>query len=154
MKIIETKIQKRFADIDMFRHVNNIHQQAYFDLGKTDYYHSVLSLDALIHNPTLVIVSVKSDFLAQVRYEDDIVVRSWVDRVGDKSITLRQQIVALGSGRNADGDIAAAHASQPPGAAVPGEVVCTESTSVLVCFDLPTQRAIPVPAAWRAAVGL
>ena len=131
-KIIETKIQKRFADIDMFRHVNNIHQQAYLDLGKTDYYHSVLELDALIHNPTLVIVSAKTDFVGQVRYEDDIVVRSWVERVGTKSITLRQQIVAL------HGDA--------------GETVCTENESVLVCFDLRAQQTLEIPAAWRDAI--
>jgi YbgC/YbaW family acyl-CoA thioester hydrolase len=118
----------------MFRHVNNVHQQQYLDLGKTDYYHNVLSLDALIHNPTLVIVSVKTDFVGQVRYEDDIVVRTWVERVGGKSITLRQQIVALSAG----------------GASK--ETICTESESVLVCFDLPTQTAIDLPAAWRERV--
>ena len=134
-QIIETKIQKRFADIDMFRHVNNIHQQAYLDLGKTDYYHGVLQLDALIHNPTLVIVSSKTDFVGQVRYEDDIVVRSWVERVGTKSITLRQQIVAL------HGDGAA-------------ETVCTENESVLVCFDLRTQQTLEIPAAWRDRINL
>ena len=126
-KIIETKIQKRFADIDMFRHVNNVHQQAYLDLGKTDYYHSVLSLDALVHNPTLMIVSVKTDFAGQVRYEDDVTVRTWVERVGTKSITLRQQIMS-------------------------GEAVCTESESILVCFDLRTQQTIEVPAAWRERI--
>ncbi len=126
-KIIETKIQKRFADIDMFRHVNNVHQQAYLDLGKTDYYHSVLSLDALVHNPTLMIVSTKTDFAGQVRYEDDVTVRTWVERVGTKSITLRQQIMS-------------------------GEAVCTESESILVCFDLRTQQTIEVPAAWRERI--
>ncbi len=133
MKVIETKIQKRFADIDMFRHVNNIHQQAYLDLGKTDYYHNVLQLDALIHNPTLVIVSAKTDFLCQVRYEDEIVVRSWVERIGTKSITLRQQIVAL----TADGT----------------ETVCTENESTLVCFDLKTQQTLPLPTPWRERIG-
>ncbi len=128
MKVIETKIQKRFADIDMFRHVNNIHQQAYLDLGKTDYYHNVLQLDALIHNPTLVIVSAKTDFLGQVRYEDDIVVRSWVERVGGKSITLRQQIVCSGEVR-------------------------TENESTLVCFDLKTQQTLPLPTPWRERIG-
>ncbi len=127
MKVIETRIQKRFADIDMFRHVNNIHQQAYLDLGKTDYYHGVLQLDALIHNPTLVIVSARTDFIGQVRYEDDIVVRSWVERVGTKSITLRQQIVCGGEVR-------------------------TESESVLVCFDLRTQQTLEIPGAWREAI--
>ena len=128
MKVIETKIQKRFADIDMFRHVNNVHQQAYLDLGKTDYYHSVLQLDALIHNPTLVIASSRTDFVGQVRYEDDIVVRTWVERVGGKSITLRQQIVGSGG------------------------TVCTENESVLVCFDLHTQQTLELPEPWRERI--
>ncbi len=118
----------------MFRHVNNVHQQAYLDLGKTDYYHSVLSLDALVHNPTLMIVSTKTDFAGQVRYEDDVVVRTWVERVGTKSITLRQQIVTF----PAEGGTA--------------ETICTESESVLVCFDLRTQQTIEVPAAWRERI--
>ena len=135
-KIVETKIQKRFADIDMFRHVNNVHQQQYLDLGKTDYYRSVLALDALIHNPTLVIVSAKTDFTDQVRYEDDIVVRTWVERVGSKSITLRQQIVRLGTG----------------GVRAATETVCTDSESVLVCFDLATQQTLELPAEWRERI--
>ncbi len=139
-KIIETRIQKRFADIDMFRHVNNVHQQAYLDLGKTDYYHRVLQLDALVHNPTLVIVSVKTDFVGQVRYEDDLVVRSWVERVGAKSITLRQQIVCGERGTD--------------GTANGGEVVLTESESVLVCFDLRAQRTLEIPEVWREAINL
>jgi acyl-CoA thioester hydrolase len=149
-KVIETKIQKRFADIDMFRHVNNIHQQQYLDLGKTDYYHRVLALDPLLDNPTLMIVSVKSDFGAQVRYEDDIVVRTWVERIGTKSITLRQQIVALG--RNADGADDVACAVLPAEAVCQAETICTECESVLVCFDLRTQQTLEVPAAWRERI--
>jgi acyl-CoA thioester hydrolase len=132
-KIFETKIQKRFADIDMFRHVNNIHQQAYLDLGKTDFYRDVLSLDSLMRNPTLVIVSIKTDFVSQVRYEDDITVRTWVERLGEKSITLRQQIVAGAACR---------------------ERVCTESESVLACFDIGAQTSVPIPPAWRERIGL
>jgi acyl-CoA thioester hydrolase len=134
MKIIETKIQQRFADIDMFRHVNNIHQQAYLDLGKTDYYRTVLSLDALVDSPTLVIASVKSDFIDQVRYGADVVVRSWVERIGTKSITLRQQIVTREN------------------APAPAETICTESESVLVCFDMAAQAAVEIPAAWREGI--
>jgi acyl-CoA thioester hydrolase len=129
-KIIETKIQKRFADIDMFRHVNNVHQQAYLDVGKTDYYRTVLALDAILHNPTLVIVSSRTDFVGQVRYEDEITVRSWVERLGVSSITLHQQIVCVAPGSTE-------------------ERVCTENESVLVCFDLSTQSTLEIPALWR-----
>jgi acyl-CoA thioester hydrolase len=124
----------------MFRHVNNVHQQEYLDVGKTDYYHRVLQFDALIHNPTLMIVSTKSDFIEQVRYEDDTVVRTRVERVGTKSITIRQQIVCVGT------DIGA-------GAGANDEKICTESESTLVCFDLRTQQTLEVPAGWRERIG-
>jgi acyl-CoA thioester hydrolase len=149
MKVIETRIQKRFADIDMFRHVNNIHQQQYLDLGKTDYYRRVLELDALLHDPTLVIVSVKTDFVGQVRYEDEIMVRTWVERVGSKSITLRQQIVCMGAGGVSSSGETGAGAKTDAGSESVPETVLTESESVLVAFDLSTQSTVEVSTLWR-----
>lgn len=35
--MIETKIQMRFADVDMLGHVNNVNQQHYFDLAKATF---------------------------------------------------------------------------------------------------------------------
>ena len=67
--MIETKIQMRFADVDMLGHVNNVNQQHYFDLVKSDFFRRVLGM------------------------EDPIVVTTCVDRIGHKSFTLRQQIV-------------------------------------------------------------
>ena len=77
----ETKIQMRFADIDMLGHVNNVNQQHYFDLGKSDFFRRVLGLKPVW----------KSE--GQIRMEDPIVVTTCVDRIGHKSFTLRQQIV-------------------------------------------------------------
>ena len=34
-RVLETPVQKRFSDLDPFRHVNNVAQQSYFDVGKT-----------------------------------------------------------------------------------------------------------------------
>ena len=42
--MIETKIQMRFADVDMLGHVNNVNQQHYFDLGKSDFFRRVLGM--------------------------------------------------------------------------------------------------------------
>lgn len=134
-KVIETPIQKRFADIDVFRHVNNVHQQEYLDLGKEDYYHRVLGLEALTDSPTLVIVSVKNDFSEQIRYDNDIFVRTRVEGIGTKSVTLRQQIVLRG---DADHE----------------EKVCTESETVMVVFDRNTQQTLEFPDEWRAKITL
>lgn len=144
-KIIETKIQKRFADVDIFGHVNNVHQQEYLDVGKTDYYRSVLELDALADAPTLMIVSVKTDFSGQVRFEDEVSVRTWVESVGTKSITLGQQIVI----RRVSADSSGLSCASVPAAT---EKICTESRSVLVCFDRGSQQTLAVPDEWRARI--
>lgn len=132
-KIIETKIQKRFADIDVFRHVNNVRQQEYLDLGKTDYYAQVIASDVFADRVALMVVLVKSDFLAQVRYEQETYVKTSVRKIGTKSITLHQQIVT----RAADGS----------------ETVCTDSESVLVAFDRRDQISVEIPQAWREKIG-
>ncbi|MDR2890334.1 MAG: acyl-CoA thioesterase [Alistipes sp.] len=157
MKVIETPIQTRFSDIDMFRHVNNVRQTEYLDLGKMDYYRRVVGLDSLAASPTLVIVSTRHDFVDQLRYEDRVVVRTWVDRVGTKSITLRQQIVALRPNTGAADVAVASVASGASNAEGDGnskgsglrEVVCTEGEAVLAVFDLTSQQSLEVPAEWR-----
>jgi acyl-CoA thioester hydrolase len=129
MKIIETPVQKRFTDIDVFGHVNNNCQQAYLDLGKTDYCAEVLGINTFTDSLALMVVSTKADFVAQVRYEQPARVKTWVERIGTKSITLRQQIVT----RAADDT----------------DTVCTESETVLVAFDRTTQQTFEIPADWR-----
>lgn len=146
-KTIDTKIQKRFADIDVFRHVNNIHQQEYLDLGKTDYYEHVIGFDVLADRVALMIVSVKTDFVAQVRYEDKVVVRTWVERVGTKSITLRQQII---SHKNVGIPLL-----DKPSAYVAvenTETIHTESETVLVAFDRRDQITVEIPQRWREKI--
>lgn len=126
--VITTRIQKRFADIDVFRHVNNINQQAYLDQGKTDYYEQVIGFNVFADRVALMIVSVKTDFAAQIRYEDETFVKTWVERIGTKSVTIRQQIVT----RRADG----------------AETLCTEGETVLVAFDRKDQVAVEIPQEW------
>ena len=96
-RTIRTEIQKRFSDIDSFRHVNNVSQQMYFDVGK-------------------------------IRPEDRIAVTTCVERIGTKSLTLLQRIVAD------DG------------------TVRSQSRSVMVAFDFEAQQSVPVPDAWRRAL--
>ena len=102
-KTIVTPIQKRFSDADMFHHINNAVQQTYFDLGKIEFLHSVLS-----------------------RQENDIEVRTTVRKVGNKSVTLFQQIVDC-----ADGE------------------PMSDSLTTMVAFDTKAQTSVSVSAEWR-----
>ena len=130
---IETPIQKRFSDVDIFRHVNNVAQQMYFDVGKTDYYRQVFGHDILYDNLRIVTVSTCTSYMSQIRHDDDIAVTTETRRIGNKSMELFQQIIR----READGR----------------QTVCSESTSIMVAFDFAAQHGVRVPDEWRQLIG-
>lgn len=124
---ITTEIQQRFADADTLGHINNIHLQEYFDLGKMELYATLLGNRIDWRGVNLVLVSIKTDMMRQTRLGDDIIVESWVEKIGTKSMTVRQRLI-----NRADGEANA------------------ECSTVVVCFDFASQRAIPFPDEWRA----
>ena len=131
---IITPIQKRFSDVDIFRHVNNVAQQMYFDVGKTYYYHQVFGHDILYDNLRIVTVSTSTSYMSQIRHDDDIVVTTETRRIGNKSMELFQQIIRRESGG--------------------GETVCSESTSIMVAFDFAAQQGVRVPEEWRRLIDI
>ena len=123
-KQIITPVQKRFSDVDSFMHVNNIWQQSYFDMGKTEFYTKVLGVTGVFDKLRIITASTHTDYWGQVRLTDDIVVVTQVSRIGNKSMTLHQRIML-------------------------GERCLTESSSVMVAFDFETQQTVAIPDEWR-----
>ncbi|MBO7313361.1 MAG: acyl-CoA thioesterase [Alistipes sp.] len=123
-KCLITAVQKRFSDVDSFMHVNNIWQQSYFDMGKTDFYTKVLGITGVFDKLRIITASTHTDYYGQVRLMDDIVVVTDVSRLGNKSMTLHQRIML-------------------------GDKCLTESSSVMVAFDFETQQSVPMPEEWR-----
>lgn len=86
----EQSVQIRFNDVDVIGHVNNSVVLSYFDIGKVAYfealgYHVVRKEDA-----GLVIVNVNVDFMAPIFFGDDMVVRTKIYEIGNKSVKLAQ----------------------------------------------------------------
>ena len=125
-----TPIQMRFADVDMLGHVNNVNQQHYFDVGKSDFFAQVLDPAPNWKQEGLITVSTYNDYLAQIRYGEPIAVLTRIEKVGNKSFTLFQQIVNTAT-----------------------QEVKTQSRSVLVAFDLVAQVYIPLLEPWRKSFG-
>jgi acyl-CoA thioesterase FadM len=123
-KQLVTPVQKRFSDVDSFMHVNNIWQQSYFDMGKTDFYTKVLGITGVFDKLRIITASTHTDYYGQVRLMDDIVVVTDVSRLGNKSMTLHQRIMH-------------------------DDKCLTESSSVMVAFDFETQQTVPMPDEWR-----
>ena len=100
----------------------------YFDVGKMEYYEQVLGDEVLLGDLRIITVSTSTSYMGQIRPEDRIAVTTCVERIGTKSLTLLQRIVAD------DG------------------TVRSQSRSVMVAFDFEAQQSVPVPDAWRRAL--
>mgnify|MGYP006332487415 CR=1 FL=1 len=123
-KQLITPVQKRFSDVDSFMHVNNIWQQSYFAMGKTEFYTKVLGITGVFDKLRIITASTHTDYLGQVRLTDDIVVTTDVSRLGNKSMTLHQRIMH-------------------------GDKCLTESSSVMVAFDFELQQTVEMPQEWK-----
>ena len=93
-----TAIQMRFNDIDMLGHLNNTSYLEMFDLGKNDYFTKVKHGYIEWSKPSLMIVHLDLDFLAQTRFSEHVEVLAQVTRLGDKSVHLVQQLVNVDTG--------------------------------------------------------
>ncbi|MCD8101000.1 MAG: acyl-CoA thioesterase [Alistipes sp.] len=121
-----TPIQKRFADADILGHVNNVNLQHYFDVGKSDWFRSVLGVEDFWEGEGIITAATRTSYLAQTRLQDEVAVETAIEKVGTKSFTLAQRIVGCDDG-----------------------AVRAESSSVMVAFDFTRQVSIGIPAAWK-----
>ena len=96
----------------------------YFDVGKLDYYDKILGEEVLLGRLRIVTVATSTSYIGQVRFTDSVRVTTTCEKIGTKSITLLQRLMA-------------------------GDEVRSESRSVMAAFDFEEQRAVPVPDSWR-----
>ena len=121
-------VQIRFSDIDVLGHVNNAVYMNYFDMAKTKYFQAV-------HNAKdwsrldVVVANVNVDFLSPVFFNEDIIVKTKITRLGNKSFDMIQQIELADSGE-----------------------VRTISRSVMVGFDTSTNLSKPLTECWKEQV--
>ena len=112
----------RFADVDMFDHVNNAAYLTYIESARVAYYTNLTGLT----DPRdfgMTVASAKVDFVKPVFYGQTLDVYTRIGRVGNKSWTLEHEL------RDRE----------------TGEVMAVAST-VNVFYDHETSRSQPIPA--------
>ena len=122
----EKLVEIRWSDVDAYMHVNNAVYATYLEECRDEWLESALG-DA--GEPwDLVLARVAIDFRRELRLEDEEVVVSCVlERIGDSSLTLREQV------RTREGELAA------------------EAEAVLVARDRELGRSRPLTDAEREA---
>lgn len=127
--MITTPIQLRFNDIDIQGHMYNGQYQHIFDLGKNEYFEHVLGIEHMDGEQTVVTASSTTNFYEPVGMKDQVVIRTGVERVGNKSFTVFQQMVDLKSG-----------------------VVKADNRTVLVGWNAVAKTSFPIPESWREKI--
>lgn len=126
---VETPVQIRFEDTDMYGHVNNTNIQSYFDIGKCDYYVKVFKIPMLHIEKGLIGKANSNVYEAQTRFGEELVVYTEIQKVGTKSMTFYQEIHNRHTGE-----------------------LKAYSTAVLVAYNFHEQETIPVPEEWKRAM--
>ena len=117
-----TPVQVRFVDTDALGHLNNTAYAVYAELARLEFLRETAT-----EVSSLILAHLAIDFRKQVRFQDEVGVATWVEKVGTSSVTLYQEVYAAGE----------------PAA---------EIRSVVVHFDYAAQRSTPLPEAVRASL--
>lgn len=119
-------LQIRFTDIDIFGHVNNAIYAEWFDTARFTFVKTVLpELDP--KGKCMVMVHLETNFRKQILFEDKVQIETRIEKIGNRSVGISQQIVNLETG-----DI---HA---------------DSYGIVSTYDAAVQASIPMPDSWRA----
>lgn len=125
-----TRLATRWADMDWFKHINNVQYAQYFESARMNYFNHVINLSFdPAETAGLIIAQLNITFIRQVEHPAMLNIGTAVNRVGNASIRLRSAIF-VGT------------AQQP--AALSEETV--------VWFNYPKQRSEPIPDRIRALI--
>lgn len=117
--MIEYKLSPRFNDTDCLGHINNATVATWFEDGRRDFFR--------IFNPTLspkewnlIVARIEIDFLAQGHYQHDVVIKSFIEKIGNSSLTAYQECYQQG-------------------------VLIAKGKAIMVHFDYKTNKSVPIP---------
>lgn len=118
-----TAITPRVSETDGAGHVNNTVAPVWLEAGRREVFR-IFSPDLRFDDWHLALVNTNLDYVAQIYWQQAAEVRTWVDRVGNTSFRLYEEIWQ-------------------------GTRLCVKGTVTYVHFDYATQQSRPVPAQAR-----
>jgi len=116
----------------MLRHVNNTVYQNYFDSARFDYFKDVVGVNKFRDNEWVVLATITIDYITPIFREDTLTVYTKIPKIGTKSLTMLQRIYAIDKNGN--------------------KCLRTNTSSVLVAYDLIKEKPIPIPEQWKKRI--
>jgi acyl-CoA thioester hydrolase len=125
-----TPVQVRFRDVDAFGHVNNAVFFSYVELARIRYLLEVIEPEETFDRLPLILARVELDYRAPIQFGTDVTVETRVEHVGRTSFGMSHRMTAG-----------------------PDDGVVADVQTVLVAYDYPNARPMPVPDDWRRRFG-
>jgi len=124
----KTNVQIRFNDVDIAGHVNNAMYFQYLDYARLQYFKQVFQDTIEWRKKGFVLVKIDIEYLASIFLEDNISVKTKINKIGNKSIEMQQQII-----KDSDGK----------------EILTSNCISVLVGYDYQMKSSSTIPEQWK-----
>ncbi|MFO7262551.1 MAG: hypothetical protein A6D91_07905 [Bacillaceae bacterium G1] len=124
MSVQRTEVVVRPTDIDVLGHVNNARYLEYLEWGRVQWYRSHSNLLSST-DISFAVVSIHINYRREVKMEDRLTVLTGLVRLGNSSMTFRQEIVNEAGQLVADADV------------------------VAVLFHTRQRKSVPIPDALR-----
>jgi acyl-CoA thioester hydrolase len=131
MKQHQTKIQLRFSDFDVLRHVNNAKYATFMENARIDFFQDVIAPHHDWKEVGILIARLEFDFKIPVLMTDELIVLSHVSAIGTKSLTFDHQFTVNGDS---------------------GILLKATGSSVAVCYDYARNNSMVVPPLWRQRI--
>ncbi len=112
-------ISPRFCETDALGHVNNTVLPVWFEKAREPLFR-LFTPDMSIADWRLIIARIEVEFKAQLHYGRDVEVRTWLEKMGNSSMTVTQE-------------------------AWQNQKLCAKGAAVMIHFDYEKQRAISIP---------
>jgi acyl-CoA thioester hydrolase len=116
-----TTVSPRFGDVDGLGHINNTVLANWFELGRNPLFR-IFEPNLNFSHETwpLIMAHTDYDFVDELFFQHDVEIRTFIDRVGNKSFTVYHE--AWQQGR-----------------------LCVQGKAVVVYYDFKKKQSIPIP---------
>lgn len=124
--MFENLITPRFYETDAFGHINNTVVNGWFEASRVPVF-EIFADGPDITDIRLILARTEVDFVAQIFYGKDVLIRTTIEHIGNSSFVVAQS-------------------------AFQAEKLVARGKAVQVHFDLRTQRSMPLSISQRAAL--
>lgn len=112
-------IQPRFSETDALGHINNTVIPNWFEKAREPLFR-MFTPDLDPQKWQLIIARIEVDFKAEIFYTSDVTIKTWLEKIGNSSMTVVQQVWQ-------------------------DEQICAEGRAALIHFDWIKKTPKPIP---------